>query len=80
MKQIINKVIPGAILTFGISPSSWAIPVDLELVLLNDVSGSVSTDDYNLVKEGYRDAFQNSSVQSAITSGAIGSIAVTYIE
>ena len=80
MKQIINKVILGAILTFGFSLSSWAIPVDLELVLLNDVSGNVSNSDYGLVKAGYRDAFQNSGVQLAITSGAIKSIAATYIE
>ena len=80
MKQIINKVILGAISTFGFSFSSWAIPVDLELVLLNDVSGSVSSFDYDLVKTGYRDAFLRDDVQSALTGGAVGSVAVTYIE
>jgi hypothetical protein len=54
--------------------------VDLELVLLVDVSGSVDSSEYALQKQGYVQAFQNAGIQSAIASGALGQIAVTYIE
>jgi len=60
--------------------TSYATSVDLELALLVDVSGSVSTAEYNLQKQGYINAFQSSTIKDAIAAGAIGSIAVTYIE
>ncbi|MGB7405963.1 MAG: DUF1194 domain-containing protein [Pacificimonas sp.] len=56
------------------------MPVDLELALLVDVSGSVDSNEFNLQRQGYIDAFNNSNVVDAIESGAIGSISVTYIE
>ena len=80
MKKVANRIVLGAMLIFGFSPLSWSVPVDLELVLLNDVSGNVNAIDYNLEKEGFRDAFQSIAVQRAIASGALGAIAVTYIE
>ncbi|MFA5904587.1 MAG: DUF1194 domain-containing protein [Desulfobacula sp.] len=60
--------------------SSYATPVDLELALLVDVSGSVSATEYTLQKQGYIGAFQSAAIQNAIAAGTIGSIAVTYIE
>ncbi len=54
--------------------------VDLELILLTDVSGSVSTTEYNLQKTGYVSAFQDPAIQAAILGGALGKIAVTYVE
>lgn len=56
-----------------------AVPVALELALLVDVSGSVDTTEYDLQKQGYVDAFNNSSVQ-ALIANATGGIAVTFIE
>ncbi|MEM7602756.1 MAG: DUF1194 domain-containing protein, partial [Verrucomicrobiota bacterium] len=53
--------------------------VDLELVLLVDVSQSIDSSEYNLQRQGYADAFRNPEVQSAILSGAQGKIAVTMI-
>jgi hypothetical protein len=53
--------------------------VGLELALLADVSASVSTAEYNLMLQGYVQAFQSAAVQEAIINGP-GSIAVTYIE
>ncbi len=53
--------------------------VGLELALLADVSSSVSTTEYNLMLQGYVQAFQSAAVQDAIINGP-GSIAVTYIE
>lgn len=60
-----------------------AIAVDVELQLLIDVSGSVDTSEYNLMVSGYEAAFQDASVQAAITStagGDIGGIAVQVIQ
>ena len=56
------------------------IPVDLELALLMDVSGSVDDTEYALQRSGYANAFRNPSVQAAITGGGIGSIAVSAIQ
>ena len=58
------------------SPAN-AIPVDLELVLLNDVSGSVSSQDFNSIKLGYANAFRDTGIQAQIQSGEIGSIAIS---
>jgi len=55
-------------------------PVDLELVLAVDVSRSIDADEFDLQRQGYARAIVNPSVLGAIQSGAIGAIAVTYIE
>lgn len=60
------------------APAS-AIDVALELALLVDISGSIDNDEYTLQKQGYRDAFQNATIQANIAS-LTGGIAVTYIE
>ena len=57
--------------------SAQAAPVDLELALLVDVSGSVSTSEFNTQRDGYVAAFRDNDLIDAITSGNIGSIAVT---
>lgn len=67
-------------LASAFTATSRAQMVDLELVLLVDVSGSVDATEYTLQKQGYVQAFQNAGIQSAIASGALGQIAVTYIE
>jgi Protein of unknown function (DUF1194) len=53
--------------------------VDLALVLLTDVSNSMDTREYEMVKEGYRAAFSDPQVIAAILSNSKG-VAVTYIE
>ncbi|MFQ5853748.1 MAG: DUF1194 domain-containing protein [Candidatus Binatia bacterium] len=57
----------------------WAVPVDLELLLAADVSGSINSSEFNLQKQGYVDAFNNASLVGAIQSGAIGAIAATLV-
>src|SRR5581483_6601654 len=54
--------------------------VDLELVLAVDVSRSMDVDEQRLQREGYASAFRHPEVISAITDGARGRIAVTYVE
>jgi len=55
-------------------------PVDLELVLAVDVSGSIDEEEAALQRQGYVDAITDPQVIKAITSGMLGRIAVTYFE
>lgn len=54
--------------------------VDVELVLLVDVSASIDDDQYGLQKQGYVRAFQGGDMVEAIRRGLHGRIAVTYVE
>ncbi|MFD2164943.1 DUF1194 domain-containing protein [Thalassotalea euphylliae] len=59
---------------------SYAItPVDVELQLLVDISGSVNSTEYDLQMMGYSNAFASERVQDAIINGTEGSIAVQLI-
>ena len=55
-------------------------PVDLELVLAVDVSGSVDVEEAELQRQGYVSALSDDRVMEAIKSGIIGSIAVAFVE
>src|SRR6187401_2073927 len=57
-----------------------AQPVDLQLVLAVDTSGSVDHHRFELQKQGYVAAFRNPQVLSAITSGPSRAIAVTMTQ
>ncbi len=60
-----------------------AVPVDLELVLAVDVSSSVNSIEYAGQRDGYVNAFNDSSIQNTIldtSEGRLGRIAVTYVE
>ncbi len=54
--------------------------VDLALVLVDDVSGSINDDEYALQKKGYVAAFADPRVVSAIAGGQAGAIEVAYVE
>jgi hypothetical protein len=54
--------------------------VDLALVLAVDASSSMDEDEQNLQRQGYADAFRSPLVQRAIRSGALGRIAVIYMD
>lgn len=56
------------------------VPVDLELVLAVDVSGSVDENEARLQRTGYVEALRHRDVIDAIKSGVLGRIAVTYVE
>ncbi len=57
-----------------------AVPVDVEIVLAVDASGSVDDEEYALQRIGYANAFRNPRVLRAIRNGAHGAIAVTFVE
>lgn len=65
-------------LTLAVSPQANAVPVDLELSLLIDVSPSVDNTEYGLQLSGYEAAFQDAAVQAAI-GGLVGGIAANVI-
>ena len=54
--------------------------VDLELVLAVDVSASMSRDEHDLQRRGYVKAFREPSLITAIKSGDLGRVAVTYVQ
>lgn len=62
------------------APPAAAQPVDLELVLAVDASGSIDEDEMQLQRHGYANAFVNDRVLKAIRSGYHRSIAVLYLE
>ena len=64
----------------GMAPARAETPVDLELVLAVDVSGSISDENAWLQRRGYARALKDRRVIEAIQGGALGRIAVTYIE
>jgi hypothetical protein len=62
------------------APARADVPVDLELVLAVDISRSVDDVEAKLQREGYAAAFTDRRVIEAIQSGALGAIAVSYVE
>ena len=67
--------------TFGIFGTAQAVPVALELSLVIDVSGSVSTAEYDLQILGYKNAFLDATIQSNIQSFfPSGGIAVNVVQ
>ena len=57
-----------------------AVPVDLELLLGVDVSGSIDDEEAILQRDGYIAAFRHPMIADAIRSGFHGRIAVAYYE
>lgn len=57
-----------------------AEPVDMTLVLVSDVSRSVDDSEFQMEKAGYSAAFNDPRVIAAIQGGALGAIAVAYVE
>lgn len=56
------------------------VPVDLELVLAVDVSGSIDAEEAKLQRQGYVSALNHPQVVEAIEMGPIGRVAVAYME
>ena len=56
------------------------VPVDLELVLAVDISGSVDELEAQLQREGYVAALRHPHVIEAIQGGMFRRIALTYVE
>jgi hypothetical protein len=57
-----------AALLFTAPLAAQATPVDTQLMLVVDVSGSIDGTEYNLMMDGYADAFRSQLVKDAIDS------------
>lgn len=69
-----------AVLLAPLPVQAQEVPVDLELVLAVDISGSVDEVEAQLQREGYVAALRHPQVIEAIQGGMIGRIAVAYVE
>jgi Protein of unknown function (DUF1194) len=80
--QGLTRLVAGiALMTMIWSPEARAqTEVDLALVVAVDISFSMDTDEQALQREGFAEAFRSRAVHDAIRSGALGRIAVTYME
>ena len=68
------------LLAAGRPAGAQGTAVDVELAFIVDASGSIDEAETRLQRQGYVDALRNPKVQSAITGGLTGGIAVAYIE
>jgi hypothetical protein len=80
MLQRISLALLLLVVAVGAPPRARADSVDLALVLVADVSGSIDDSEFELQKQGYAAAFRDPKVIAAIQSGAAGAIAVSYVE
>jgi hypothetical protein len=62
------------------SVAARAEPVDVELVIAADGSGSIDADELRLQREGWASALESPEVLAAIADGMIGRIAIVYVE
>ena len=65
---------------FSVPADSAPAAVDLELVIAADTSTSIDDREAALERQGVASAFRSPDVQRAITSGALGRIAVLYLD
>ena len=79
MRNLKSSFILGIVgVTLGLSLEANAVPVDLELSLLIDVSPRVDNTEYALQLAGYQAAFEDAAVQAAI-AGLPNGIATNVI-
>lgn len=80
LRRALSIVALLAAIAVGAALPAQAVPVDLELVLAVDCSGSVDESEFALQIKGYASAFSHPSVIRAIRSGQHGAVAVTYVQ
>jgi hypothetical protein len=73
------RLLLSSLLLFPLAAAA-AEPVDVALVLVTDVSRSIDDSEYQVEKQGYATAFSDPNVIAAIRAGAVGAIAVEYVE
>ncbi len=69
------------LLVAGLTPATaQETEVDLELVLMVDVSRSMSDAELELQRRGYAEALRSDAVFKAVQSGLLQTLALTYVE
>jgi hypothetical protein len=66
--------------SLGVAVAGAAEAVDVALVLAADVSRSITTDEFQLQRQGYASGITNPTVVKAIRAGTHGVIALTFVE
>jgi hypothetical protein len=79
MRQFVALLL-AAVIALAPRPAAADEAVDLALVLVADVSRSIDDYEYDLQKRGYEAALSDPRVIAAIRGGAIGRIALNYLE
>lgn len=79
-----RRLLAAALAAVGVASASavraQTVPVDLELVLAVDVSGSIDSDEARQQREGYLSAIVDPAVIQAIRANFHGRIAIAYVE
>lgn len=81
--ETFKRLTGAAVLAVGISGAAQASTVDTVLSLVIDISGSISASEYNLMMDGYANAFRDSTIQAGILdtgNGDVGKIAVNVVQ
>ena len=78
--RALRLLVVAAAAALAVGRAEAADQVDLQLVLAVDISRSMDANEQNVQRSGYVAAFRDPDVMAAITSGAYGKIAVTYVE
>jgi hypothetical protein len=73
-------LLPAAALAASLPLAVRRQPVDLELVIMTDTSGSIDQAEARLQRQGIAAAFRSEEVVRAIQSGVVGRIAVAYVD
>lgn len=76
--HIVRQIVLLSAVLLSAAAARPAASADLALVLLTDVSQSMDNDEYEMVKAGYRAAFNDPEVVAAING--VGAVAVAYVE
>lgn len=69
-----------ALLLLAAPAAAEDVEVDLELFLAADVSRSMTPAELEIQRRGYAEALVSDEVMAAIATGALGRIALTYVE
>jgi hypothetical protein len=76
-----HRLILASIIALGVATPALAEPVDLELVLLADASGSIDEAEIRFQRENYAEALRHPEILNAIrVGGYLGKIAVSFVE
>ena len=63
-----------------VATQDFDLPVDVELVLLVDVSGSMDHEEHTVQRQGYGQALGHPDFVRAVLAGGFGRVALTYVE
>lgn len=80
MKRHLSFIVAAWTALLTAPATSHAMEVDLELVLLVDVSRSMTERELEIQRQGYAAALRSESVLAAVRSGLLQRVALTYVE